>query len=115
MPDSEWLFSMAGVLARRISLSLVFGMFWQVLKHRNLLKHVRYPAVLSERGHDVLNIQRPGYGGNPLHSSAALIAGLISRVYRPNGRAGSFSVDIRSVAPLCSPSWPNQIIRAFRY
>lgn len=58
------------------------------LKGRVSLNHVRYPAVLSERGYDVLNVQRPGYGGNPIpaiaspiRSSVALITDLISRVY----------------------------------
>lgn len=49
----------------------------------------RYPAILSERGHDVLNIQRAGYGGNPIPTSKnpiidsiSVITDLITEVYR---------------------------------
>ncbi|KAJ6014789.1 Oxidoreductase 2OG-Fe(II) oxygenase family [Penicillium herquei] len=48
-----------------------------------------YPAILSERGHNVLNIQRAGYGGNPLPTSKtpiadsiSVITDLIDEVYR---------------------------------
>ncbi|KAJ5120247.1 Oxidoreductase 2OG-Fe(II) oxygenase family [Penicillium atrosanguineum] len=53
------------------------------------------PQDLRERGHGVLNVHRPGCGGNsipatsPIRSSVALIADLIPRVYRSqtDGRA----------------------------
>lgn len=45
--------------------------------------------MLSERGHDVLNIQRAGYGGNPLPTTATPVANslpvitdLIRQVYQ---------------------------------
>ncbi|KAJ5115695.1 Major facilitator superfamily domain general substrate transporter [Penicillium angulare] len=48
-----------------------------------------YPAILSERGHNVLNIQRSGYGDNPIPRtqtpiihSIPVITNLIGQVYR---------------------------------
>ncbi|KAJ5288892.1 Oxidoreductase 2OG-Fe(II) oxygenase family [Penicillium angulare] len=48
-----------------------------------------YPAILSERGHNVLNIQRSGYGDNPIPrtqtpiiDSIPVITNLIGQVYR---------------------------------
>lgn len=55
----------------------------------------RYPAILSERGYPVLNIQRPGYGGNalptsktPLSDSLSVITELISQVHDKHANSG---------------------------